>query len=152
MKPTSSVWERECVLFIGTQFSILYTSMYSLAKHVVIWDQCNLWGLVKTCGNMVLVQSVVSNKNHLSICESLPNVSFLRSKWPPCSSDLPKERVGDWGGPATFWSLLCVAETRATRPNIEQGYSTCRHMLGHECPGAVSPARGVVLTDLQSSI
>jgi len=22
-----------------------------------------------------------------------------------------KERVGDWGGPATVWSLLCVAET-----------------------------------------
>ena len=27
-----------------------------------------------------------------------------------------------------------------------------RHMLGHECPEAVSPERGVVLTDLQSSI
>ena len=40
----------------------------------------------------------------------------------------------DWGGPATVWSLLCVAETRATRPNGEWGYSTRRHMLGHECP------------------
>ena len=38
-------------------------------------------------------------------------------------------------------SLLCVAETRATRPNGEWEYSTRRHMLGHECPGAVSPAR-----------
>ena len=28
----------------------------------------------------------------------------------------------DWGGPATVWSLLCVAETRATRPNGEWGY------------------------------
>jgi hypothetical protein len=45
--------------------------------------------------------------------------------------------------------LSCVAETRATRPNGEWGYSTRRHMLGHECPGVVSPARGVVLADLQ---
>ena len=37
-----------------------------------------------------------------------------------------KERVGDWGGPATVWSLLCAAETRATRPNGEWGYSTRR--------------------------
>jgi len=71
------------------------------------------------------------------------------SVWDPEPSN---ERVGDWGGPATVWSLLCVAETRATRPNGEWGYSTRRHMLGHECPGAVSPARGVVPTDLQSSI
>jgi len=73
------------------------------------------------------------------------------SVWDPEPS---KERVGDWGGPAVC-SLLCVAETRATRPNGEWGYSsnsTRRHMLGHECPGAVSPARGVVLTNLQSSI
>ena len=48
--------------------------------------------------------------------------------------------------------LLCVAERRATRPNGEWGYSTRRHMLGPERPEAVSPARGVVLTDLQSSI
>ena len=49
-------------------------------------------------------------------------------------------------------SLLCVAGRRATRPNGEWGYSTRRHMLGHECPETVSPERGVVLTDLQSSI
>ncbi len=30
------------------------------------------------------------------------------------------------GGPATVCSLLCVAETRATRPNGEWGYSTRR--------------------------
>ena len=54
------------------------------------------------------------------------------SVWDPEPS---KERVGDWGGPATVWSLLCVA----TRPNGEWGYSTRRHMLGHECPAAVSP-------------
>ena len=45
------------------------------------------------------------------------------SVWDPEPS---KERVGDWGGPATVWSLLCVAETRATRPNGEWGYSTRR--------------------------
>jgi len=38
-----------------------------------------------------------------------------------------KERVGDWAGTGTVWSLLCVAETRATRPNGELGYSTRRH-------------------------
>ena len=45
------------------------------------------------------------------------------SVWDPEPS---KERVGDWGGPATVWSLLCVAETRARRPNEEWGYSTRR--------------------------
>jgi len=40
------------------------------------------------------------------------------SVWDPEPS---KERVGDWGGPATVWSLLCVTETRATRPNGEWG-------------------------------
>jgi hypothetical protein len=29
------------------------------------------------------------------------------SVWDPEPS---KERVGDWGGPATVWSLVCVAE------------------------------------------
>jgi hypothetical protein len=48
--------------------------------------------------------------------------------------------------------LLCVAERRATRPNGEWGYSTRRHMLGPERPEAVSAGRGVILTDLQSSI
>ena len=43
------------------------------------------------------------------------------SVWDPAPS---KERVGDWDGPATVWSLLCVAETRATRPNGELGYNT----------------------------
>jgi len=38
--------------------------------------------------------------------------------WDPEPS---KERVDDWGGPATVWSLLCVAETHATRPNGEWG-------------------------------
>ena len=47
---------------------------------------------------------------------------------------------------------LSLAERRATRPNGEWGFSTRRHMLGHECPEAVSPERGVVLTDLESSI
>ena len=61
--------------------------------------------------------------------------------------------LGDWDGPETVWArLLCVAERRTTRPNGEWGYSTRRHMLGHGRTEAVSPARGVVLTDLQSSI
>jgi hypothetical protein len=45
------------------------------------------------------------------------------SVWDPEPS---KERVGDWDGLATVWSLLCVAETRATRPNREWGYRTRR--------------------------
>ncbi len=45
------------------------------------------------------------------------------SVWDPEPS---KERVGDWGVPATVWSLFCVVETRATRPNGEWGYSTRR--------------------------
>ena len=45
------------------------------------------------------------------------------SVWDP---DPSKERVGDWGRPASVWSLLCVAETRDTRPNGEWGYSTRR--------------------------
>jgi hypothetical protein len=40
----------------------------------------------------------------------------------------------------------------ARRPNGEWGYSARRHTLGHERLEAVSPARGAVLTDLQSSI
>ncbi len=71
------------------------------------------------------------------------------SVWDPEPS---RERVGDWGGPETVWALLCVAARLATRPNGEWGYSTRRHMLGREHPEAVSPARGVVLADLQSSI
>ena len=71
------------------------------------------------------------------------------SVWNPETS---RERVGDWGGPEAVWALLCVVERRATRPNGEWGHSTRRHMLGHERPEAVSPTRGVVLTDVQSSI
>jgi len=63
-----------------------------------------------------------------------------------------RERIVDWSGPETVWALLCVAERRATRPNGEWGYSTRRHMLGPERPEAVSPEKGTVLTDLQSSI
>ena len=51
-----------------------------------------------------------------------------------------------------FSLSLSLAERRSTRPNGEWRFSTRRHMLGHECPEAVSPERGVVLTDLQSSI
>ena len=52
-------------------------------------------------------------------------------------------------------------ERAFTRPNslclfvsvtVQFVYSTRSHMLSHERPVAVSPARGVVLTDLQSSI
>jgi len=63
----------------------------------------------------------------LSLSLSL-SLSFLYqgvwgSDWDPEPS---KEWAGDWGRPATVWSLLCVAETRATRPNGEWGYSTRR--------------------------
>jgi hypothetical protein len=75
--------------------------------------------------------------------------SVRGSVWDPETS---RERVGDWGGPETVWALLCVAERRATRPNIEWGYSTRRHMLGPERPEAVSPGRGVLFTDFQSFI
>ena len=69
-----------------------------------------------------------------------------RSVWDPETS---RERVGDWCGPETVWSLSpprttppltnvfslwCVAARRATRPNGEWGYSTRRHMLGPERP------------------
>jgi hypothetical protein len=53
-------------------------------------------------------------------------------------------RTGDGLGP-----LVCC---RKAWPNGEWGYSTRRHLLGPERPEAVSPGRGVVLTDLQSSI
>ena len=50
-------------------------------------------------------------------------------------------------GPETVWALWCVAERRATRVN-----DIYCQMLCPERPKAVSPERGVVLTDLQSSI
>jgi len=54
-----------------------------------------------------------------------------------------RERIGDWGGLETVWALLCVAERRATRPLAAMCWA----------PSAqVSPRRGVVLTDHQSSI
>ena len=71
------------------------------------------------------------------------------SVWDPEPS---RERVCDWGGPETVSVLLCVAEKRATRPKGERGYSTRRHMLGPDRPEAVSPGRGVVLTDIHSFI
>jgi len=45
----------------------------------------------------------------------------------------------------------CVLPKGVPQGQTESGgdYSTRRHMLGHERPEAVSPARGVVLTDLQ---
>ena len=78
-----------------------------------------------------------------------PGPPVWGSAWGPEPS---RERVGDWGGPETVWALLCFAARRATRPNGELGYSTRRHMLGCERPEAGSSARGVVLTELQSSI
>jgi len=63
----------------------------------------------------------------LSLSLSLPARPLYQggcaSVWDPEPS---KERVGDWGGPATVLSPLCVAETRATRPNGEWGYNTRR--------------------------
>ena len=73
------------------------------------------------------------------------------SVWNPEPST---ERVGDWGGPETVcvWSLLCVAERRAKRPNGEWGYSTRRHMLGHECPEALSPEEALYLQSYRPSV
>jgi len=59
------------------------------------------------------------------------------SVWDPEPS---KERVGDWGGPATVWSLMCVAETRATRPNGEWGYSIAAN-AGPRVPSGVTLKR-----------
>jgi hypothetical protein len=63
------------------------------------------------------------------------------SVWDPKTS---RERVGDWGGPETVWALFAL--------NGKWGYSARRHMLGPERPEAVSPERGIVVTDFQSSI
>ena len=81
------------------------------------------------------------------------------SVWDPEPS---KERVGDWsywGGPATVWSLLCAAETRATRPNGEWGYSTRRQCWANSAQRRCHPEEAVysidrpfiVLTDTKSS-
>ena len=53
------------------------------------------------------------------------------SVWDPEPS---KERVGDWGRPATVWSLLCVAETHATRSNGEWGYRVPASNAGPRVP------------------
>jgi hypothetical protein len=58
------------------------------------------------------------------------------SVWDPEPS---KERVGDLGGPATVCSLLCVAETHATRPNGEWGYSTRRQCWATSAPRRCHP-------------
>ena len=57
------------------------------------------------------------------LCYIIISMGGWGSVWDPEPS---KERVGDLGGPATVWSLLCLAETRATKPNGEWGYSTRR--------------------------
>ena len=72
------------------------------------------------------------------------------SVWDP---DPSRERVGDWGGPDGLGPLLCCRKAcHKAKRRVGAGYSTRRHMLGHERPEAVSPARGVALADLQSSI
>ena len=68
----------------------------------------------------LIVNKLLSLSLSLSLSHTL---SLSGSVW---DHEPSKERVGDWGGPATVWSLLCVAETRATRPNGEWGYSTRR--------------------------
>jgi len=55
-------------------------------------------------------------------------------------------RSGDGLGPRVCCRKACHKAKR------EEGCSTRRHMLGPERPEVVSPGRGVVLTDLQSSI
>jgi len=58
------------------------------------------------------------------------------SVWDPEPS---KERVGDWGGQATVWSLLRDAETRATRPDGEWGIALAANA------GPRAPSGGVTL-------
>ena len=70
------------------------------------------------------------------------------SVWDPEPS---RERVGDWGGPERSWPP-CVLPTGVPQDQTDSGGIYSPPMLGHERPGEVSPARGVVLTDLQSSI
>ena len=65
-----------------------------------------------------------------------------RSVWDPETS---RERVGDWGGPATIWTLLCVAERRATRPNGDWRYSTRRHVLGPSAQRRCHPKEALYL-------
>jgi hypothetical protein len=67
------------------------------------------------------------------------------SVWDPEPS---KERVGDWGGPATVWSLLCVAETHATRPNGEWGYSTRRQCWATSAQRRCHPEEALYLPTL----
>ena len=61
-----------------------------------------------------------------------------------------RERVGDWGGPETVWALLCVAERCATHQTESWGIVLAAICWANEHPEAVSPRRGVVLTDLSS--
>jgi len=81
--------------------------------------------------------------NHLLIVNKLLSLSLSLSA--SLSPSLPLNHllivnkllslsVGDWGGPATVWSLLYVAETRVTRPNGEWGYSTRRTNAGPRVP------------------
>jgi len=64
------------------------------------------------------------------------------SVWDPEPS---KERVCDWGGLATVWSLLCVADTRATRPNGEWGYNTCRQCWATSAQRRCDPEEALYL-------
>jgi len=59
-----------------------------------------------------------------------------------------KERDGDWGGPATVLSLLCVAETRAIRPNGELGYSTRRQFWATSAQRRCHPREALYLPTL----
>jgi hypothetical protein len=60
------------------------------------------------------VRACSPNGDPIDMLISNPPLRTTSSVWDP---EPAKERVGDWGGPATVWSLLCVAEMRATRPN-----------------------------------
>ena len=58
------------------------------------------------------------------------------SVWDPEPS---KERVGDWGGPATVWSLLCVAE------RVPQGRTESGSIVLAANAGPRVPSGGVTL-------
>ena len=82
------------------------------------------------------------------------------------SESIARKRAEEEAQKETEWKRVAAEaeaqqlgpEDSGTRVHILSTFSldkpscTRRHMLGHERPEAVSPARGVVLTDLQSSI
>jgi hypothetical protein len=82
---------------------------------------------------------------HVITCLVQVDVQKFSAPWTPLWSIVPNNLSLSL---SLFLSVpLSLSRHKAKR---RVGYSTRRHMLGHERPEAVSPGRGVVLTDLQS--